>query len=321
MEIAQNLKYYRILIVIAIPITTAISILLIYKYKREDAEPLNEGENSKSEQLAEISMKQDKINKSVFVREQKTKKSENPYYKQDLKKIFTSFRIYRLLIIIFTTSFLMTLNLNTFKVIGTVNQIPNQMLVAAQAIFAFLMAVSAPIWGALADKVKFKILCYVLQGITIAIGVTLNFALEIPILFASLAVATGLLSSGIQAINPPHVMHVFGIQYVIECAGVVGASAGIGTIIGSVFSFGITSLYGDGNKDEQNMSYRIMYIFSTALVLIGAGFLFFEGDDKFDYDRQDDKEINYADSDNRLSIRVDSGTSVEFHEMPSTDED
>lgn len=279
-HIAKNIKEYYKIIFYVIPSGTIICLLLTFQYtpalEEVSVSPdlLPEEENDESKAISE--QEQD-LFPQLQDKNEKNKKSE------EIKMILKNRRVWILSGINFGAMFLVILILNTFKTIGATapKRVSATMLTYTAVFCAFALSVFGPLWGFLIDKVNFKIIMIIINGIGISLGVGMVFGLYVPLLFCFLVGLAVVCVSGVMSSFHPHIMRIFGIHYSMIIGGVVGLVGGFSNLLGSIFTFVISSVF----KNNQNFAYGCVYVFGALLSLVALLLTLFENNEPFDFDK------------------------------------
>lgn len=281
-HIAKNIKEYYKIIFYVIPSGTIICLLLTFQYtpalEEVSVSPdlLPEEENDESKAISEQEQEQD-LFPQLQDKNEKNKKSE------EIKMILKNRRVWILSGINFGAMFLVILILNTFKTIGATapKRVSATMLTYTAVFCAFALSVFGPLWGFLIDKVNFKIIMIIINGIGISLGVGMVFGLYVPLLFCFLVGLAVVCVSGVMSSFHPHIMRIFGIHYSMIIGGVVGLVGGFSNLLGSIFTFVISSVF----KNNQNFAYGCVYVFGALLSLVALLLTLFENNEPFDFDK------------------------------------
>ena len=281
LDISQNVKKYYLLMFFTLPIGTFLALLFTYQYKHE------EHSNSNSKEQLIFNKKQLNI--------------DNEKTKSELKQVFKSKRLRLLVAINFLSSFIIFLNLNTFKTIGTLNQMSVSALAVVGAFAGFSSVGLGPLWGFLADKVSFTKLILFINSIGVFTGICLGFTLKYKLCkcFSALICLNVLCASGFRNVMNPHMMKVFTIEYSMRLGGIVGIASAMSNIIGSALSFVFSKVYGDST--DQNKAFFILYgvggMFSFIALVLGL----FENDEPFEFSGDFIKEKDARNEVNKIS--------------------
>ena len=259
------------MILIAVPLSTAIALLFTYQYKQQQQEEVDVQDEANTERYI------DKASNDNSIAQQST---VSDVYSHELSQAFKSKRLWICATLTFLASFIILLQLNTFKTIGTLNQIPVRYLTATAAFSGIGIVSFGPIWGYISDKVRFNVLIVIITAIGVIMGVSLGFTLqyEMHLCFCLLTSLGVICVAGLMNIMNPHIMKVFGIKYLMQLGGIINLSNGLANVIGSIFAFIVSQVYSD---KDQNVGYYILYGVGGAFSLFALVLSFCENDDEF----------------------------------------
>ena len=271
-----------------IPIFTIIAIIFASLSERKKSIALQEEEEQRiSLQPADEKETESDRNNSKALTPEELNAQNKEKYKRDLKKIFTSFGIWRLFFECFLTSFLPLLVFNSHKTIALVNGRNQTVMVITSSVASVCLAFINPLWGYLYDKFSFKPLI-IYMGIAGAFnGVFFLVAIFYDSLITLSVVFNNSLLAAANSIFFPHIMKIYGLKYSLEASGVIGLGIGITGILGAAFCYIINEMF-----DTNAMSYYISYGVGSGLCLLSLVFSLFEKEEKFVYDDDEPKEEN-----------------------------
>lgn len=271
-EIGKNFFNYLIFIFVLYPVGTTLTLLTFYKYE----------ENCHNEKSIKLIQENSNKPKEEPINRQSDK------YKADIKKIFTTNRLYIISLIYFFSSFLFFLVMGTFKTIGSLLSFDTNLLKYSLMIGGVLLCIMGPVWGYLYDILKFKKMSIIVNGAGVAIGILLCFSLVNEWFFAIMVVINGVFFVGMMSIFNPHAMKVFTMTYTMEIAGLLAIASGISQLLGSIFAFCVSLII--TNKENEKYTYIAIFIigsiFNVIAILIGR----YEHDDLFQFDESSEKK-------------------------------
>ena len=261
-DIAKNVKQYYKLIFYTVPVGCIFGLLLMFQYRKE----LDENKESTTEPLTNTD---------------NTSQSENAM-KKDMEKIFKDKRVWRLAFIILLGSFVLFLVINNFKTIGATapKRIDAFLLKYTALCMGIFLCLSAPIWGTLIDKFHFKNLVLVINCLGIICGIGLIIGLYyFHLLFCFIVCLSVSSVSGLMSIVNPHIMKIYGIKYSMIVGGVVALISGSSNLIGSIFSFVISTVL----ENNINFAYGCIYVIGSVLSVISLLLTFGESNEPFKF--------------------------------------
>lgn len=270
-KIAKNIKKYYIVILIAVPLSTAIALLFTYQYKEEEQQQeIDTQDETNTERCI------DKVSNNSIAQQS----TVTNIYSHELSQAFKSKRLWICATLTFLISFIILLQLNTFKTIGTLNEVPVPYLTVTAAFSGIGLVAFGPIWGYISDKVRFNILIVIITAIGVIMGVSLGLTLQykMDLSFCLLTSLGVICVAGLMNIMNPHIMKVFGIKYLMQLGGIINLSNGLSNVIGSIFAFVVSQVYSEKN---QNVGYYILYGVGGVFSLLALMLSFCENDDEF----------------------------------------
>ena len=279
METAKNYKNFFYIhggIVFGIGI---ISSLLLVPFK----------ETEKSSKIIEDVSKKEENKNDI-----KEKEESNENYKKGLKKILTSFRIYKLFIIFLFTSFLqgfiftVGFNYGTMDH-GTKNKIGGDEMSIIFMLTALISSGMGPLFGVIYDKIGFKYTIIIIDIISVINGSLINLTVRIGVVLYGISIIlNGCLNGGAFSMIFPYVSKIYGFNYAGELYGFVVLSTGISSII-SASVYYIISHFSQSNNDR---TYLIIFLTGVILNILAIILAFFEKDEpfSFEFNEEDNKE-------------------------------
>lgn len=271
-DVADNFFNYLIFIMVLYPIGTILTLLTFYKYEDYSQNDTSTGiiqEDTNKPQESVINRKSDK-------------------YKADLRKIFTTKRLYYISVLFFFSAFLFFLVMGTYKTIGSLQNFDTNLLKYSLMVAGILLCIMGPVWGHLYDKLKFKKLLYIVNGSGILIGILLCVSLVNEWFFAIMVIINAIFFVGMMSIFNPHVMKVFTLTYTMELAGVLAVSSGVSNLLGSIFAFCVSFMISD--KESAKYAYIVIFIVGAVFNLVSIIAGRFEGDEEFQFDAYEEKK-------------------------------
>ena len=302
-DIAIKTKNYFILIICAIPVGTILALLLTYQYNPEYTNnengygngsliPKDQNNLPQSEETPNNNgLKIDLYNNHPNEAENETDSANLPplpspiereKMNQQLCKAIKHYRLWFLSILTFLSSFVMFCCLNTFKIVGSLNEIKVSYMTFTATFMGFANIFLTPIWGYFADKVQFRKLFNIINVLGIFSGVlmslTLYYQLSIP--FCLVLAINMICAGGSLTVMHTHIMTVYSVKYVMQLGGVTGLTNGISNLLGSVFAFIITNVF-DLEGSQKTKGFFLLYGVGSALSVIAFVMTWFETDEEF----------------------------------------
>ena len=201
---------------------------------------------------------------------------------QQLCKAIKHYRLWFLSIITFLSSFVMLCCLNTFKIVGSLNEIKVGYMTFTATFMGFANVFLTPIWGYCADKVQFRKLFNIINVLGILSGVLMSLTLyyHVSIPFCLVVAINMICAGGSLTVMHTHIMTVYSVKYVMQLGGVTGLTNGLANLLGSVFAFVITNVF-DLEGDQKTKGFFILYGVGSALSVIAFVMTWFETDEEF----------------------------------------
>ena len=284
---------------IVLPFAAVIFLLFIVEYKKEYSkdsivveERINE-ENEEKEKVEESEEKENINLKNERKGENNIKEDEDIIdfeiksmsKKKSIKKVFKTFRFWRLAFIQLFITFSFSFILGTGRTFGALIGINGTSLQYLMILQSGALILIGPILGFISDKkgplplVRISAVICIIPGILLAF-----FTDKTPIFISSFVISILGLICGLIGFAP-FMMEIYGIQESVIIGGAINVFAKISEIISTVSAFVISQLY---TKDEIIKPYKIMYLSGAICCGISFLLLLFENDKKFVYD--EDKE-------------------------------
>ena len=284
---------------IVLPFAAVIFLLFIVEYKKEYSkdsivveERINE-ENEEKEKVEESEEKENINLKNERNGENNIKEDEDIIdfeiksmsKKKSIKKVFKTFRFWRLAFIQLFITFSFSFILGTGRTFGALIGINGTSLQYLMLLQSGALILIGPILGFISDKKGPLPLVRISAVICMIPGILLTFFTDkTPIFISSFVISILGLICGLIGFAP-YMMEIYGIQESVIIGGAINVFAKISEIISTVSAFVISQLY---TKDEIIKPYKIMYLSGAICCGISFVFLLFENDKKFVYD--EDKE-------------------------------
>ena len=284
---------------IVLPFAAVIFLLFIVEYKKEYSkdsivveERINE-ENEEKEKVEESEEKENINLKNERKGENNIKEDEDMIdfeiksmsKKKSIKKVFKTFRFWRLAFIQLFITFSFSFILGTGRTFGALIGINGTSLQYLMLLQSGALILIGPILGFISDKKGPLPLVRISAVICMIPGILLTFFTDkTPIFISSFVISILGLICGLIGFAP-FMMEIYGIQESVIIGGAINVFAKISEIISTVSAFVISQLYA---KDEIIKPYKIMYLSGAICCGISFVLLLFENDKKFVYD--EDKE-------------------------------
>ena len=284
-EVASKIKTFFLVQVGLFCFLSLLALFFIFPYQHtsEEIKQLNQDKDTNLEINQGDSLIPDNYEPGFTEEEinDETNEKVNPneFTFHHIKLAINSWRVWRLFIITFCLSFMVSLIQTTSRAIG-INVNVRTIYLQIIGTGGFLIGcVCGPIWGVLIDKIRFRIIYCILNISIVVIGFGYYFCIYSEILYLIINLAIALPFSGFFLVLIPHIMKVFGMKYFIEITGIINLSSGISHLISAVFAFLVDTFL----EKNPNLSYLITFMVGGCLSIVGAVLGFFEDDTEFIY--------------------------------------
>lgn len=270
-----------VLIVFLIPTLIFFTISLRYKQRYEKEIKLLQ-EDTTQKLYVDQTVTSDEKDTGEKGTKESTNNNNNKHSKEllkkNLKKVFTTFPVYRLCFECFLTAFLPLLVYNTYKPVSLQNERNNSVLAVTTSVAAIALAFANPLWGYFYDKKSFKPLIITMGVGGLIDGAFFLVAIHSDYLITSSVLFNNVLLGAAQTIFFPHVVKIFGLAHSLIVSGVIGLGMGVVSMFSCIFSYIVKSIY---NNDVTG--YYVIYGVGIALALVSLFFSCSEKEEKFDY--------------------------------------
>ena len=244
---------------IALLIVTCFLTLILY-FQNNPKETIKFGFNSKNNN-------ENKIKRTVSKLER-------------IKKARNSKRAIRQFIMLFL--FFPTINFinNTWRPIGIYYKIDTYYLQLTTALYSLTGCVASIIFSLIGDSISFRITFVFFSFCLTVVSFCYPLSFKNDIFYICEVLITIFILRGYNIIIDPHIIKIYGIEYMIEIGGFIKSSTGICEILCIIFVFYLENHF-SGDKDSV---YNFMYIFSGICSFISLILGIFETDKEFDYE-------------------------------------
>ena len=296
-EIAEKSKLFFLFAMILIPVSTILSLLLLYKYSPECEMNSEKFENKIKGPILEGESEETKGNQNTNNPEGNVSSSfSKSTHKENIKKALRKWRFWRNIFIMGLMPFMIWFESSTSRPYSSILGVDGKIIGIMAGSMSILVCITNPIWAFCADKFGFQPMAIIYSSLTIILSIYFCVFMENEIfyvigLFISSTIRGGIISSLI-----PHIMQIFGLKYFLIIGGFVrlfmqlfGFSAGIVSIIISIYIKG----------RELSFPYRIVCIVACGFAIFGLILSFSENDDKFKFDEEEDNNETETGEENK----------------------
>ena len=268
-DVADKTKYFFILALIVIPVTTIISLILFYKFQPNKIPITNSNTNDNN------------INNNETNIQNKNKDKET-----NTKEIVVTFRFWRNMIIVSLMPFWIYFLTATYRAYSPMLGVNQNLISYLPTIITAINSITGLIWALIFDKFGFQIIIKIMSIITIILSIYCTIFIDKIVLYLiGLFVSTLISRVGMMSIINPHIMQVYEFRNYL----IIGGFARLFNQL-SFFIAGLTSVILSFNyktADALKTPYRIVAGVGIALSVIGLILSFFENDDKFKFKKDE----------------------------------
>ena len=136
-----------------------------------------------------------------------------------------------------------------------------------------------PLFGFLADKVQYRILICILNTCVTIASFIFFYSYKHENLFFFLIMLMRFIMGGEIQVGNPHFMKVFGLEYFIEIAGIIGLSTLFLSPLCSFLAFYIGKM-----EEKRDLALKIMYMTGGGLSFVSVILAAFETEEPFNYE-------------------------------------
>jgi len=296
-EIAEKSKLFFLFAMILIPVSTLLSLLLLYKYSPECEMNSEKIENEIKGPILEGESEETKGNENTNSPEGNVSSSfSKPTDKGNIKKALRKWRFWRNILIMGLMPFMIWFESATSRPYSSILGVDGKIIGIMAGSMSILGCITNPIWAFCVDKFGFQPIAIIFSFLTIILSIYFCVFMENEIfyvigLFISSTIRGGIISSLI-----PHIMQIFGLRYFLIIGGfgrlfmqLLSFSAGVVSIVISIYIKG----------PELSFPYRIVCIVACGFAIFGLILSFYENDDKFKFDDEEDNNETETGEENK----------------------
>ena len=238
-----------------------------------------------------IKQNEKKIEKQIKKPKLKTPKKKDINYKNNMKKILKSKKFLTLVIYTFLSPFVTHLTMSNFKNFRILMYSVSFNRFIASTI-GLIKIIIAPIVGIIVDKIGSIYILRILCIIRILIGILMSLFLDNPQFLFILALLCEVTSVGQRFSFTPYLYNIFTLEYSIEVLGIFGLGDGLSNLFSAIMLLFINYVSHTKKFDKLILYYRGLYFVGTLFSIIAFVLLWFENEEKFDYEGIKHKEYN-----------------------------
>lgn len=271
-----------------LPEEEEISEVIINSSNAEELENIQNKKNDTTKTKEKIKSENEKENKDENENENKDENNENDAKKaeekkkhrlQEIKKVLKTFRLWRLFLIAAFKMPATNLLMSTWRPIALTKNIKTELLQKIGTFSFISISVAMPLFGFLADKVQYRILICILNTCVTIASFIFFYSYEHENLFFFLIMLMRFIMGGEIQVGNPHFMKVFGLEYFIEIAGIIGLSTLFLSPLCSFLAFYIGKM-----EEKRDLALKIMYMTGGGLSFVSVILAAFETEEPFNYE-------------------------------------
>jgi len=285
-EIEEKSKLFFLFAMILIPVSTILSLLLLYKYspecemnseiiENEIKGPILEGENEEKKGNQNMNSPEGNVSSSF----------SEPTDKENIKKALKKWRFWRNILIMGLMPFMIWFESATSRPYSSILGVDGKIIGIMAGSMSILGCITNPIWAFCVDKFGFQPIAIIFSSLTIILSIYFCIFMENEICYVIGFFISSTIRGGIISSLVPHIMQIFGLRYFLIVGGfgrlfmqLLSFSAGVVSIVISIYIKG----------KELSFPYRIVCIVACGFAIFGLILSFYENDDKFKFDDEED---------------------------------
>jgi len=309
-KIAEQSKNFFLFAMIIIPVSTMLSLLLLYKYSPEceiNSEkiesaikgPILEGENEEKKGYQNTNNPKEKASHSF------SKPIDKEYIKKSLKK----WRFWRNILIMGLMPFMIWFESATSRPYSSILRVDGKIIGILAGSMSILGCITNPIWAFCVDKFGFQPIAIIISSLTIILSIYFCIFMDKKIFYVIGLYISSILRGGIISSYIPHIMQIFGLKYFLIIGGIgrlftqlLSFSAGVVSIVISIFIKG----------EKLSFPYRVVSIISCGFAIFGLILSFYENDDKFKFDEEEGNIETEMGEENKVNKREEKEDEKKF---------
>ena len=296
--IAKKSRLFFLIAIFLIPISTIISIILLYKYDDEEMEEIETKGQEINGHLIEESKPNDEenqnndnneINENNLNRNTHNSNTRNSNDKTNIKKAFKSWRFWKNIFLVGIMPLMIWFEIFTSKAYISNMGVDEKIQENYTWSTSVLGSIANPIWAISVDKFGFRPIMIIISFLTFSLSIHFSLFMENKLIYVVCIYCSTFLRSGVISSLIPHIMHIFGLRYYLTLGG-------LGRLLIQVFISGAASvsiIISNFKKtyDELVSFYRIVSLVGIVFSIIGLFLVISENDDNFQFE---DKPDEYA---------------------------
>ena len=302
-DISERSKYFFLFGMLIMPIATALSIFLFYKYD-PNCETENEAEDKVESKVDDIkgplleSTKEEEIKKIENIAPSSDEKEgekvniQNSFNKstlqQNTKKALKTFRFWRNILISGVMPFGVLFIFATSRAYSSLLGVSGDIVGTLAGTMNIIGSTCNPIWAFCCDKFGFQPVTKIITIFIIVSNCYFFIFLDWDYFYVAGLYISCIFRGGVLACITPHVMQIYGLKYYLLLGGFL-------RLFNALFNFMIAMIstiisIWCHSSSALLLPYRIICVIGAILAIIGLVFVFQENDSKFRFDDENEEE-------------------------------
>ena len=299
-DIAKESRLFFLFAIFLIPISTILSLFLLYKYPDEDMQnfeskaedingPLIEESKPNDEENQNNENYENKENNQINQnRNNQNSYKHNSYDKQNIKKALKNWIFWRNILLVGIMPFMIWFESATSRAYIAKMGVNGKIQGNYAWTTSVLMCISNPIWAMSVDKLGFRPIMIIISFLTFSLSIHFFFFIDHELIYVICIYCSTFLRSGVISSLVPHLMHIYGLKNYLILGG-------MGRVLTQFFSFGAASVsivisIFKKTHEELVLPYRIVSLVGICFSIIGLFLAVAENDDKFKFEDNEDEE-------------------------------
>ena len=302
-DISERSKYFFLFGMLIMPIATALSIFLFYKYdpncetenevedkvekKVDDIKgPLLEG--SKEEEIKNKENKNPSNDKKEDEKINTSNSNNKSTLKQNIKKALKTFRFWRNILISGVMPFGVLFVFATSRAYSSLLGVSGDIVGTLAGTMNIIGSTCNPIWAFCCDKFGFQPITKIITIFIIIFNCYFIIFLNNKYFYVIGLYISCIFRGGVMACITPHVMQIYGLKYYLLLGGFLGLFNALFNFMIAMISAVLSIWY--HNAENLLFPYRIVCVVGIIVAIIGLVFVYQENDTQFKFDDEKEEE-------------------------------
>ena len=210
-----------------------------------------------------------------------------PSPKKNIKKALKKWRFWRNILISGVMPFGLFFIFTTYRAYASLLGVDGKIVGTLASAINIVGSTFNPVWAFLTDKYGFQPIIRIIAICVVGVNIYFFIFMNNKTFYVIGLYMSCIFRGGVLACITPHIMHIYGLRYYLTLGG-------FGRLFNQVFSFIIAwisiifSIFFDTAK-ELLWPYRIMCVVGVGFAVMGLVLIFFETDEKFNFDDDEEK--------------------------------